>query len=64
MKIVECIEVPKKRSEWSQVEKEESHKNKKALSVLMSRKEGRKIQHYISAKEMWETLENHYEGNI
>ena len=67
IKIVEGIEVPKKRSESPQVEKEENHKNKKAMSVLiasMSREKGGKIQHYISAKEMWETLENHYQGNI
>ena len=67
MKIVEGIQVPKKRSEWSQVEKEENYKNKRAMSVLinsMSREERGKIQHCISAKEMWETLENHYEGNI
>ena len=30
----------------------------------MSREKGGKIQHCISAKEMWETLKNHYEGNI
>ena len=30
----------------------------------MSREEGGKLQHCISAKEMWETLENHYEGNV
>ena len=34
------------------------------LIASMSREEGGKIQYYISAKEIWETLENHYEGNI
>ena len=30
----------------------------------MSREEGGNLQHCISAKEIWQTLENHYEGNI
>ena len=30
----------------------------------MSREEGVKLQHCSSAKEMWQTLENHYEGNV
>ena len=30
----------------------------------MTKEEGVKLQHYSSAKEMWQTLENHYEGNI
>ena len=30
----------------------------------MSREEGGKLQYYTSAKEIWVTLENHYEGNI
>ena len=34
------------------------------LVSSMTREEGGKLQHCISAKEMWETLENHYEGNI
>lgn len=34
------------------------------LVSSMSREEGGKLQHCISAKEMWQTLENHYEGNI
>ena len=34
------------------------------LVISISRKEGGKLQHYTSAKEMWQTLENHYEGNI
>ena len=33
------------------------------LISSMPREEG-KLQHCILAKEMWETLENHYEGNI
>ena len=30
----------------------------------MSREEGVKLQHCSSAKEIWQTLENHYEGNV
>ena len=30
----------------------------------MSREEGGKFQHCTSAKEMWQTLKNHYKGNI
>ena len=55
MKIVEDIQVLKERNEWSQVEKEENHKNKKTISVFiasMSREEGGKIQHCILAKQM------------
>ena len=40
---------------------------KKAMTILlvsMSREEGGKVQHYILAKEICETLENHYEGNV
>ena len=55
------------RAKWSQTQKEDNYKNNKAMTILlasMSREEGGKVQHYISAKEVWETLENHYEGNI
>ena len=34
------------------------------LVSSMSRKEVGKLQHCTSAKEMWQTLENHYKGNI
>ena len=34
------------------------------LVSFMSREEGGKLQHCISTKEMWVTLENHYERNI
>ena len=34
------------------------------LVSSMSSEEGDKLQHCTSAKEMWETLENHYEGNV
>ena len=34
------------------------------LVSFMSREEGGKLQHCTSAKEIWQTLENHYEGNI
>ena len=44
-----------------------NHKNKKAMITLvssMSREEEGKLQYCTSAKKMWETLKNHYEGNI
>ena len=50
---------------WNNDQKEENHENKKEMIVLIasiSRKEWGKL--CILAKEMWETLENHYEGNI
>ena len=31
---------------------------------FMSREEGVKLQHCSLAKEMWQILENHYEGNV
>ena len=34
------------------------------LVSSISRKEGGKLPHCTSAKKMWETLENHYEGNV
>ena len=34
------------------------------LVSYMTRDEGVKLQHCTSTKEMWPTLENHYEGNI
>ena len=34
------------------------------LVSSMIRDEGVKLQHYTSAKDMWQTLENHYKGNI
>ena len=34
------------------------------LVSSMTREEGVKLQHYSSAKEMWQTLENHYKGNV
>ena len=52
---------------WNNDQMEENHKNKKAMITLissMSREEGGKFQHCILAKKMWETLENHYEGNV
>ena len=64
---VDVVEVILERSKWSQEQREENHKNKKAMIVLiasMSREEGGKFQHCVLAKEMWETLENHFEGNF
>ena len=55
------------RDDWNSTQQEANHKNKKAMITLvssMSREEVGKLQHCISAKEIWETLENHYEGNI
>ena len=34
------------------------------LVSSMTRDEGVKLQHCTLAKEMWQNLENHYEGNI
>ena len=34
------------------------------LVSSMTKDEGVKLQHCSSAQEMWQTLENHYEGNI
>ena len=58
-------EIP--RDDWNTIQQEGNHKNKKAMITLvssMSREKGGELQHYISAKEMWVTLENYYEGNI
>ena len=30
----------------------------------MTREEGVKLQHYTSAKKIWQTLKKHYEGNV
>ena len=52
---------------WNAIQQEGNHKNKKAMITLvssMSREEGDKLQHCISANEMWVTLKNYYEGNI
>ena len=64
---VNGIETIVERDEWSAIQQEGNQKNKKAMITLvssMSREEGEKLQHCTSAKEMWQTLENHYEGNI
>ena len=53
-------EIP--RDDWNAIQQEGNHKNKKAMITLvssMSREEGDKLQHCISAKKMWQTLENH-----
>ena len=60
-------EVVLKRSQWNQTQKDENHKNKRAMITLlssMSKEEGEKVQHCQCTKEVWETLKNHYEGNI
>ena len=54
------------KDRWNNDQKEENNKNKKPMITLIfsiSREEGGNLQHCISAKVMWETLENHYEGN-
>ena len=64
---VNGVETIVDRDDWSVVHQEGNHKNKRAMITLvssMTRDEGVKLQHYTSAKEMWQTLENHYEGNI
>ena len=58
-------EIP--RDDWNAIQQEGNHKNKKAMITLvssMSREEGSKLQHCTLAKKIWQTLENHYEGNI
>ena len=35
-KMVDSIQVPKEKKEWSQEEKEENHKNKRAIFVLIA----------------------------
>ena len=64
---INCIETIIKRDDWSAIHQEGNHKNKRAMITLVSsmiRDEGVKLQHCTLAKEMWQTLENHYEGNI
>ena len=64
---INCMEIEIDRDNSNAIQQEANHKNKKAMIILissMSKEEGGKLQHCISAKEMWETLENHYEGNI
>ena len=52
--MVDGIQVSKKRNKRSQKEKEENHKNKRAMLVLIATilREGGKLKHYILAKEM------------
>lgn len=63
---VEDVEVVLKRSQWNQTQKDKNHKKSAMITLLsfMSREEGGKVQHCQSTKEVWETLKNHYEGNI
>ena len=64
---VNGVETEIDRDNWNAIQQKANHKNNKAMITLvssMSREEGGKLQHCISAKEIWETLENHYEGNI
>ena len=61
------IETEVERDNWNAIQQEGNHKNKKAMITLvssMSREEGGKLQYCTSAKEIWQTLENHYERNI
>ena len=55
------------RDNWNAIQQKGNHKNKKVVITLvlsMSREEGGKLQHCTSSKKIWQTLENHYEGNI
>ena len=64
---VENVQVLLDRTKWNTQQKEENYKSKKAMTILLSsisREESGKVQHSILAKEIWETLENHYEGNM
>ena len=52
---VDDVEVVLKRIQWNQTQKDENHKNKRAMITLlssMSREEGGKVQHCQSAKEV------------
>ena len=49
------IETKVDRDNWSTIQQEGNHKNRKAMITLvssMSRDEGVKLQHYTTAKEM------------
>ena len=64
---VDDVEVTLKWSQGNQTQKDENHKNKRAMITFfssMSREEGAKVQHCQSIKEVWETIENHYKGNV
>ena len=65
--MVENAQVLVDRARWSQSDKEDNYKNKKAMTILlasMSKEKGGKVQHCISAKEIQETLKDYYEGNV
>ena len=64
---VNGIETEVDRDNWNAIQQEGNHKNKKAMITIvssMTREEGVKLQHCSSAKEIWQTLENQYKGNI
>ena len=61
------IETIIEKDNQSAIHQEGNHKNKRAIITLvssMTREEGVKLQHCSSAKEMWQTLKNYYEGNV
>ena len=60
---VNGIKTIMERDDWSVVHQEGNHAMITLVSS-MTRDKGVKLQHCTSAKEMWQTLENHYEGNI
>ena len=64
---VNGVETEIDRDNQNVIQQEANHKKNKAMITLVSfisREEGGKLQYCISAKEIWETLENHYEGII
>ena len=64
---VNGIETKVDRDNWNAIQQEGNHKNKNPMITIvssMTREEGVKLQHCSSAKEIWQTLENHYEGNV
>ena len=64
---VEGIETEIDRDDWNAAQQEGNHRNRKAMIIIissMSKEEAGKLLHCSSAKQMWQTLENHYEGNI
>ena len=63
---VNGIESKVDRDNWNAIHQKGNHKNKKAMITIVSSisREGVKLQHCTSVKEIWQTLENHYEGNV
>ena len=64
---IDGIETKVDRDNWSAIQQEGNHKNRKAMITIvssLSKEEGGKLLYCTSVKQMWQTLENHYEGNV